>query len=221
MQHDREYWRQHVLAHRRSGLTQIAYCLQNGLHTKTCRTWSRKTEMAGEVKLLRISGAGARAMQGAEELAYPLLSAFPGARTGQIELVGTVARRQRYTVEERQQHVLAALQSGLPIEHYARMAGLTPSALHRWKHKYGVPIGILPATPAAPVPVFVTVTVTVAATVTATATADNASSVRDPAAPESKATACNSVDIMLGNGRRLRVDADALRRVLAILEPLA
>ncbi len=32
MLHDREYWRQHVLAHRRSRLTQTAYCLQNGLH---------------------------------------------------------------------------------------------------------------------------------------------------------------------------------------------
>ena len=53
MQHDREYWRQHMLAHRRSRLTQTAYCLQNGLHTKTYRTWSRKLEAEGAVEPFR------------------------------------------------------------------------------------------------------------------------------------------------------------------------
>ncbi len=127
-----------MLAHRRSRLTQTAYCLQNGLHTKTYRTWCRKLEAEGVGEPLRTAAAGTRAMDGVEELAYPLLPASP---SGRVELVGMVARRQRYTVEERQQHVLAALQSGLPIERYARMVGLTPSALHRWKHRYAVHIG--------------------------------------------------------------------------------
>ncbi len=120
MLHDREYWRQHMLAHHRSRLTQTAYCLQNGLHTKTYRTWCRKLEAAGEAGPVRASDVGARVVDGAEVLAYPLLPASP---SGPAELVGTVAQRQRYTVEERQQHVLMALQSGLPIERYAHMAG--------------------------------------------------------------------------------------------------
>ena len=54
-------------------------------------------------------------MQGVEELACPLLPATPSTRTGQVELVGTVAQRQRYTVEERQQHVLIEQDVQAPI----------------------------------------------------------------------------------------------------------
>ena len=118
-----------MLAYRRSRLTQTAYCLQNGPHTKTYRTWSRKLEAAGAVEPVRAPADEAKAMEGVEELASPLLPAFPDTRTGQIELISTVAQRHLYTMEERQQHVLAALQSGLPIERYARMAGLTPRVL--------------------------------------------------------------------------------------------
>ncbi len=53
MQHDREHWRQHTLAHRYSRLTQTTYCLQNGLHTRTYRTWSCKLEPEGAVKPVR------------------------------------------------------------------------------------------------------------------------------------------------------------------------
>ncbi len=218
MPHDREYWRRHMLAHRRSRLTQTAYCLQNGLHTKTYRTWCRKLEAVGEVEPIRASIAEAGAMDGIKELAYPLLPALPSGRT---ELVGTVAQRQRYTVEERQQHVLMALQSGLPIERYARMAGLTPSALHRWKHKYAVHVGAVSLMPraATPAPLFASVTVA--------DTADNVpcASKSSAGSPAAAAAAWNSVDIILGNGRRLtvdvRVDEVALRRLLAVLEPPA
>ena len=205
-----------MLAHRRSRLTQTAYCLQKGLHTKTYRTWCRKLEAAGKVGPVRVSPAEAGAMEGIEELAYPLL---PRSPSGGAELVGTVAHRQRYTVEERQQHVLAALQSGLPIERYARMARLTSSALHRWKHKYAVHIGapLLTTRAAAPVPMFASVTVA--------DTTGDVPPAGDPSTLPPRIAAWNSVDITLGNGRRLtvdvRVDGAALRRLLAVLEPSA
>ena len=214
MPHDQEYWRQHVLAHRRSRLTQSAYCLQNGLHTKTYRTWCRKLE-AADVEPHRVSRSRARVMERVEKLAYPLLPASP---TGSVELVGTVAQRQRYTVEERQQHVVATLQSGLPIERYARMTRLTPSALHRWKHKYAVHVEALSAAAAiAPVPMFASVTVA--------DTAVNVPPAGNPTSGSHRAETWNSVDITLGNGRHLtvdvRVDGAALRRLLAVLEPSA
>ena len=126
--------------------------------------------------------------------------------------MGAVAQRLRYTDEEKQQFVLSALRSGLPIERYARMSGLTPSALHRWKHKFAVHVGLLPA--ASIPPTF--------ASVTNAPLADRAPPAGDPTTPALKAMVWNSVDITLGSGRRLtvdvRVDAVALRRLLAILE---
>ena len=62
MPRDREYWRRHMLAHRRSRLTQTAYCLQNGLHTKTYRTWCRKLKTAGDVEPHHVPEAAAGAM---------------------------------------------------------------------------------------------------------------------------------------------------------------
>ncbi len=154
-------------------------------------------------------------MDGAEEFTYPLL---PVSRTVRVDLVSSVAQRQRYTVEERQQHVLAALRSGLPIERYARMAGLAPSALHRWKHKYAVHVGApLAARATAPVPVFASVTVA--------DPPDPLPLAGNPTSGPPTDVAWNSVDIALGNGRRLtvdvRVDSAALRRLPAALEPSA
>ncbi len=212
MQHDRGYWQQHVLAHRRSRLTQSAYCLQHGLHPKTYRTWSRRLEAEGDLESGWVAGVGARPVEGVEELAYPLHGAIPGRGADRAEIVGAVAQRQRYTDEEKQQFVLAALQSGLPIERYARMSGLTPSALHRWKHRFAMHVGLLP--PIATSPAFASVTVALPS--------DRTSPAGDPTTPALKAMVWNSVDIALGNGRRLtvdvRVDAVALRRLLAILE---
>lgn len=212
MQHDRGYWRQHVLAHRRSRLTQSAYCLQRGLHPKTYRTWSRRLEAEGDLELGSAAVAGSGLMEGVEELAYPLREVIPDSGADRAKSVGTVAQRQRYTDEEKQQFVMAALQSGLPIERYARMSGLTPSALHRWKHKFAVRVGLLPAAPTSPI----------FASVTVASPADRAPPVGDLTTPALKAMVWNSVDIALGNGRRLtvdvRVDAVALRRLLAILE---
>ena len=125
-----------------------------------------------------------------------------------------MVQRQIYTDQEKQQFVVAALQSGLPIERYARMAGLTPSVLHRWKHKFAIRIGILPAASITPPQ-------SGFASVLLASPAEKASPEPDPMI-SAKASVWNSVDIALGNGRRLtvdvRVDGVALRRLLAILE---
>lgn len=212
MRHEREYWRRHVLAHRQSGSTQASYCLRHGLHPKTYRSWHSRLKADGDLVPRPADEGEARAVEGVEELAYPLsrhIDADTGGRSA------TVVQRQNYTDEEKQQFVVAALHSGLPIERYARMAGLTPSALHRWKHKFAIRIGILPAAP-------ITSPQSGFASVLLAPSVERTSPGPDPMISALKASVWNSVDIALGNGRRLtvdvRVDGVALRRLLAILE---
>ena len=63
------------------------------------------------------------------------------------------------------------------------------------------------------------------ASVTVAGVADKVPPADDPAPLGPVAAAWNSIDITLGNGRRLtvdvRVDGPALRRLLAVLEPSA
>jgi len=48
-----EYWRKHIAGWERSGLTQVAYCTQQGLRAKTFSRWRNKelarAEPAGKV----------------------------------------------------------------------------------------------------------------------------------------------------------------------------
>ena len=217
MRQEHGYWRRHVLAHRRSGVTQTAYCLHHGLHPKTFRTWCRRLEVEGNLAPASLAADEAGVVEGVEELAYPFLHS--GSRDGVQASDAPVVpvQRQLYSDAEKRQFVMAALQSGLPIERYARMAGLTPSALHRWKHKFAIHMGLLPAAPAPSPPGFAAVVVGSSAT--------GAAPGPDPATVVLKAAIWNSVEIALDNGRRLtvdvRVDSAALRRLPAVLEPSA
>lgn len=214
MRQEREHWRRHVLAHRRSGVTQTAYCLHHGLHPKTFRTWFRRLEAEGELASGSLAADEAGAVEGVEELAYPFLHPEGGDAVQVGGARGVPVQRQLYSDAEKRQFVMAAVQSGLPIERYARMAGLTPSALHRWKHKFAIHMGLLPAAPAPSPSGFAAVVVS--------SPAASAAPGPDPATVMLKAAVWNSVEIALGNGRQLRVDVrvdgTALRRLLAILE---
>ena len=153
-------------------------------------------------------------MEGVEGLAYPFLQPESGNGVQASGVPVVPVQRQVYSDAEKRQFVMAALQSGLPIERYARMAGLTPSALHRWKHKFAIRMGLLPAAPTSSPPGFATVVVGSPAAGVAPGP--------DPATVMLKVAIWNSVEIALGNGRQLtvdvRVDGVALRRLLAILE---
>jgi transposase len=214
VRHEREYWRRRILAHRQTDLTQTEYCLLHGLHPKTYRSWHHRLEAEGSLVSSVTGESGARVAEGVEDFASPLLQPGGTNTDGSVGMVGSVVRRQQYTDEEKQQFVVAALQSGLPIERYARMSGLTPSALHRWKHKFAIYMGILPAVPIKPQPAFASVAIA--------PPAERTSPEPDPMTSMLKASVWNSVDVVLSSGRRLtvdvRVDGLALRRLLAILE---
>ena len=64
-------------------------------------------------------------MEGVEELAYPFLHPEGGDGVQASAALVVPVRRQLYSDAEERQFVMAALQSGLPIERYARMAGQT------------------------------------------------------------------------------------------------
>ena len=213
---EREYWHQHIQAHRQSGSTQTAYCLRHGLHPKTYRSWRRRLQREGA--LLSVSAptgeVEAGVVEGVEELAYPFSRAGSANGSQAAGLVATPVQRRNYSDAEKQQFVLAAIQSGLPVERYARMSGLTPSALHRWKHKFAIRMGILPGIGTPPQSGFASVTIA--------SPAETTSPGPDPATSALKAAVWNTVEIALGNGRRLsvdvRVDGVVLRRLMAILE---
>lgn len=128
--------------------------------------------------------------------------------------------RRRWSETEKQQAVLDALRSGLPIERFARQNGLTPSALHRWKHKFAQRVGadvsagagtdVSPPSRLAP-----SLSPTTFAAVTITT----------PPAPASSDAETQRIEIVLNNGRRLHVglgvDMVALQRLVAALEPAA
>lgn len=144
VRNEREYWQQHIQAHQSSGSTQTAYCLRHGLHPKTYRSWRDHLRTEGGLVSNATGGGGAGAVEGVEELAYPF-SHVGGVDDGNaVGRLATPVQRRIYTEAEKQRFVLAALRSGLPIERYARMSGLTPNALHRWKHKFAIHMGVLP-----------------------------------------------------------------------------
>ena len=217
MRDRRKYWLGHVAAFRDSGETLKAYCEQQGLTTKTFRSWCSRLD-ADATPGSSVPQAGTLLEVGSRERSEELLSSSSPASRDQgrqqiIDLVTSRTVRRRWSLAEQQQAVLDALRSGLPIERYARLNGLTPSALHRWKHKFARPVGaetttaVVPTPRPAPphLPTFATVSVTTPPT---------------PAPiPDIQA---HRVEIVLSNGRLLRVglgvDMDALQRLLAVLE---
>ena len=221
MRDRQKYWLEHVTAFRDSGETLKAYCERHGLIAKTFRSWRVRMDdnatTGSSVPQVdaRLEGGN---RERSEELPSP---SFPASRDqGRqqiIDLLTSRSVRRRWSLAEQQQAVLDALRSGLPIERYARMHGLTPSALHRWKHNFAQRTGAETTTavvapglrPAAPhPPTFATV------------------SVGTPSVPVSIPNAeAQRVEIVLSNGRLLRVDLDvdmsALQRLLAVLEQAA
>jgi transposase len=121
-----------------------------------------------------------------------------------IEVLGT-ERRRRWSLQDKLQIVDETLQPGMTVSEVARRHGLAPSVVFTWRRlaregRLGdagptfVPVEITPVPAQAP-------------------------SVTSP----SRRTGL--IEIILGRGRRIRVDrevdAEALRRVLQVVESLA
>ncbi len=136
-----------------------------------------------------------------------------------MDLLTNPRCRRTWTLEQRQQIVIDALRSGMSIERFARMSGLTPSVVYRWRDELAVRVrhghDLLQHDPlqhsAAP-SMFASVHVAPAPFEPAPRISSNALD----------ATARDTVEVTLTNGRRVRlnaqVDAKALHNLLAVLE---
>jgi len=122
-------------------------------------------------------------------------------------------------LEQRQQIVIDALRSGMSIERFARMSGLTPSVVYRWRDELATRVrhgyDLLQHDPlqhSAATPMFASVHV---ASEPSEPAPRIASSISDTPARD-------TVEVILTNGRRVRLhvqmDAKALHNLLAVLE---
>ncbi len=136
-----------------------------------------------------------------------------------MDLLTNPRFRRTWTPEQRQQIVFDALRSGMSIERFARMSGLTPSVVYRWRDELAVRVrhghDLLrhnPPQQSAATPTFASVHVAPAPSEPA---ARIASSALD-------APARDTVEVILTNGRRVRLhaqmDARTLHTLLAALE---
>jgi len=120
-----------------------------------------------------------------------------------IEVLGT-ERRRRWSLQDKRQIVEETMQAGVTVTEVARRHGLAPSVVFTWRRltregRLGDAGPTFMPVEITPVPVQTT-----------------------PIASPAQRT--GMIEIVLGGGRRIRVDrqvdADALRRVLQVMESL-
>ncbi len=216
---DREqFWQTHVDACLVSGITQKAYCERHGIAPKTFRKW--RARLAGATRVIAADAEphGGKVKGGAKELFSPFFD-DPPDRAQLVDLLTNPRFRRTWTPEQRQQIVIDALRSGMSIERFARMSGLTPSVVYRWREELAVRVrhghDLLQHNPlqhsAAP-PTFASVHVAPAPSEPAPRIVSSASD----------APARDTIEVILTNGRRVRLhaqmDAKALHHLLAVLE---
>ena len=219
---DREqFWQAHIDACRMSGITQKAYCERHDITPKTFRIW--RTRLAAAARVVASEGEqhGRKAGAGGEEFFRPLSD----ASSDQAHLVNLLTNprlHRTWTPEEKQRIVVDALRSGLSINRFARISGLTSSVLYRWRQELAARVRQGHAVPQHDPPQH-----SAAAPMHAAVSATPAPS--DPAPPTSccavDAPARDTVEVVLANGRRVRfharADARPLRALLAALESSA
>jgi transposase len=147
---------------------------------------------------------------------------------GRGEVLGRVERRRRFSLEEKISVLAEACAPGAVISEVARRHGLLPSQVFKWRRLAA--LGVIGIPGASELPSFVAVEVAADAAVEPeTVVAESvgevpAKEVVPARTPPSKYRERRSglIEIDLGRGRCVRVDsdvdADALRRVLDVLD---
>lgn len=131
-------------------------------------------------------------------------------------MLGGPLVRRRWSDDEKRRLVYEGLRSGVGLGKFARMCGLQPSMLFRWRNTYALLVDLPAPSDVAPdQPAFADVRIAPPPQPARTTAPPAVSAAEDRAASD-------AIEIVLGGGRRVRVgpgvDADALRRVLAVLE---
>ena len=147
-----EVWRDRLVLFAESGLTQTAFCSQHGLSAKALRLWARRLGFVWPPPIKasapdRTSGERAKEFSGSSraDLAIPV---------GDLKSLLAVRVRKTWTPEESLALLVDARQSGMSLDRYAKMNGLTPSMLYRWQKQFADQIAECPADPLAGQPKF-------------------------------------------------------------------
>jgi transposase len=210
---DREqFWIGHVEAFQAAGGLQKHYCERHGLTPRTFRTWRIRIMDRTKPMAPVVDGHAIEAREGTKTDFSPFSTGYSD-RSLSGELLTNSRTRRRWTPEQKQQIVLAALRSGMSLERFSRVSGLTPSVVHRWKHELATRLqqehAALPVPPTAPS----FATVHVGSTEQELPVADSVNMA---------ASTADMIEVMLGNGRRLRchvqIEPAILHRLLVVLE---
>jgi transposase len=142
----------------------------------------------------------------------------------QMEVLGRVERRRRFSLEQKVAVLAEACAPGVVISEVARRHGLLPSQVFKWRRLAALGVIGIPGT--SELPSFVAVEVAAEPPTTASEPVGEGSAKRAIPARTSSAEhwerPAGVIEIELGAGRCVRVvgevDADALRRVLDVLD---
>ncbi|MBF0851656.1 transposase [Gluconobacter sp. R75690] len=210
-----EVWRDRLVLFAESGLTQTAFCSRHGLSAKALRLWARRLGFVWPPPIKAsipdgTSGERAKEFSGSSraDLAIPV---------GDLKSLLAVRVRKTWTPEESLALLIDARQSGMSLDRYAKMNGLTSSVLYRWQKQFADQIAECPADPLARQPKFASVKIE-----------------EIPSTPQTRASPLVSkdrqnpkahIEIVLRNGRILRVtppiDFDVMTRLADALEAAA
>lgn len=129
-----------------------------------------------------------------------------------VEVITSVERRRRWSLADKERLVAASLEPGVSVSEVARAAGLHVSQLFRWRKQLCTRIEP-PARATEPVDEPKLVPVTLVPTPTVAGASPP---------PRRRRRRSGVIEIEVSGGRRVRVggdvDAEALRRVLDVLE---
>lgn len=128
-----------------------------------------------------------------------------------VEVITSVERRRRWSLADKERLVAASLEPGVSVSEVARAAGLHVSQLFRWRKQLCTRIETSStATEPLAEPKLVPVTIVPMA------------AAADTPPPRRRRRCSGMIEIEVSGGRRVRVggdvDAEALRRVLDVLE---
>jgi transposase len=128
------WWREHIDGWKKSELSQRAYCRANGLHPKSFSRWRRwfKEEAAVAERKLRH-----RQWQRNRPSASP--SANPRTMSSERPLLAVpqVNRRRQFPDLLKRQIVEETLLPGATVSAVARLYGVTPPCVFRWRKLLG------------------------------------------------------------------------------------
>ena len=128
------WWREHVDAWKKSDLSQTAYCGANGLHRKSFGRWLRWFKEEGDI-------AERKRRQRHRQRDRPSASPSANPRTMSSErlLLGVpqVDRRRQFPDLLKRQIVEEILLPGATVSAVARLYGVTPPCVFRWRKLLG------------------------------------------------------------------------------------